>query len=78
MPLTVHESFHLDSMLAEQIADKADPGMIEKLRTVKGKTESEYLMYLDAVKVKVDNIFKNDVFPGGLEPSDIHDFLEKE
>lgn len=77
MALSKHELLHLNAMLAEQVSDKKDSVMMEKLRAVKSKTSEQYLNYLDGVKAKVENIISTEIFPEGLDPSDIHDYLEK-
>lgn len=78
MPLTVHQKFHLDAMLVDIADNRIQPVEIkEKLSSSKGVAIEDYTTYLDAVEVEVQKILDSGIFPAGLEPSDIHDYLEK-
>lgn len=78
MPLTTHQRFHLNTMKAE-IADNKlqSDGVKLKLSLSKNISLSGYANYLDAVEAEVQKILDSGKFPAGLEPSDIHDYLEK-
>lgn len=78
MGLTKHEKFHLDAMLVEIDDNKLQSVETkEKLSSAKNVAVEDYTTYLDGVKVEVQKILDSGVFPAGLEPSEIHDYLEK-
>lgn len=74
--LTEHQLFHLNAILNEQAEDKKDDSMILKLAAASEKTEASYLIYLDLIQAEVNKIIAKGVFPVGIKPSDIHDYLE--
>lgn len=78
MPLTKHEKFHLNAILTDMDKNKIQSVSVkEKLAKSKGVLAGDYIAYVDNIKVEAQKILDSGIFPKDLEPSDIHDYLEK-
>ena len=78
MALTKHQKYHLDAMTAEIADNKLQSVETKaKLSASKNVAIGNYTAYLDAVKVEIQKILDSGIFPAGLAPWGIHDYLEK-
>jgi hypothetical protein len=76
--LTEHEIHHLDALQRDidelRLKTKAERTHELSLKGVPKRKEADYLL---KVETDINNIRTSGVFPEGLDPSDIHDYLEK-
>ena len=78
MALTEHEKHHLNAVITEIADNKLQSAkIVVKLSASKQVTIEGYASYLDEVKIETQKILDSGIFPIGLEPSDIHDYLEQ-
>ena len=79
MTLTKHQILHLDAIIAENTVNKTVSLTTQiKLAIAKKVDIEKYSDYSDKIVAMAEDIKKKGIFPKGLEPSDIHDYLEKD
>jgi len=79
MALTAHQQLHLDAVVAECIANRAESQSVkDKLADAKGIVPAAYNGYLNSVEAQANGILSSEVFPPGLARTyTLHDHLEK-
>ena len=79
MVLTEHQEFHLYAVI-EEVEQTRLLDAVKKNKWMKSKNikEGKEDQYLEKIKSDVEKILEDKIFPNLSNPSDIHDYIEKE